>query len=209
MSSKICLLMSCMDFVPNQKIFIGDQFVVGRNPICAIRDLKCSRFHLRVAFDGHHVDVTQCKDGRKLILANGDFIEGPGFRYKIVFVSESGHNQQRVDDNNFANQSLDEKSKQKTKDKSLNEQSFNDESFKNDKSLNDESLKDKSLNDESLKDESLKDKSLTDKSLKDESLKDDNRMQAQELVLPTRSDSTFAGFIDLNVKIITFHFIYF
>ncbi|CAG2161897.1 unnamed protein product [Oppiella nova] len=88
--TKICRLLSTVEGIPHQTVRTGDCLTIGRNRRCRIRDITCSRSHCTVTFDGQHVCVKDCKTHETQNLSNGQLLSGNGFQYKIVFVDQTG-----------------------------------------------------------------------------------------------------------------------
>ena len=82
----ICKLISVDSFVPNQTISDGDTLTIGRNRQCKIKDLKCPRNYCIIQLKGPLLQVKVTKTDAVEMVKSGDFLNGPGFSYKIKII---------------------------------------------------------------------------------------------------------------------------
>src|SRR5437764_14287213 len=88
------LLQSLVPGVPDQLVKLNEPVFIGRNPICKIKDLKCSRRKLRVEIEVEkggdlggqpitRLKVTDFHTADRSFPREDDIIEGHGYRYLV------------------------------------------------------------------------------------------------------------------------------
>ncbi|XP_027205078.1 polynucleotide kinase 3'-phosphatase [Dermatophagoides pteronyssinus] len=86
----ICKLISTNNLIPDQLVESGQTFIIGRNRQCRIKNLNCSRNFCKIQLlNEKKLSVEYLKDGRIVRMKSGEFLNGPGFSYKISLINDS------------------------------------------------------------------------------------------------------------------------
>lgn len=84
----ICKLISTNHLIPNQKILKGESLIIGRNRNCRIKEIKCPRNFAKVQLKNKLLNVEYLKTGKTDLIRSGNFLNGPGFSFKIEIIDD-------------------------------------------------------------------------------------------------------------------------
>nr|XP_046909638.1 uncharacterized protein F21D5.5-like [Dermatophagoides farinae] len=86
-----CKLISTDHSIPDQIIKAGQTLIIGRNQQCKIKNLFCSRNYCKIQLlsNENKLLVEYLKDDRTVQMKSGEFINGPGFSYRICMIHDS------------------------------------------------------------------------------------------------------------------------